>query len=358
MDHEILVNGGMMNSVKGIVASLLLLCGGFAFAEDQTAVQKQVAMNQSAGKTQLLDFTASWCPTCRVQKKVLARLKDAGDLAGVELVEVDYDDESALKKAFGVNSQSTFVMLQGLVETKRATGLTSEDDIRQFVIAGAKPIALSEKLQAMSDASASKIPPEKLEVMKKEISKLKEMKLAEKSLQVGKVAPLFSLKDAKGKQTRLKTLLKKGPVVLTFYRGAWCPYCNEQLRSYQKVLPEIQRLGGQLVAITPELPSSVLSMEEKNALQFSILSDPRNRTAKKYGLVMGISPELKKIYQDFGINLEKSQGNKDWKLPLPATYVIGKNGKVVYAFVDVDYKKRAEPDAILGALEKLSSEAK
>lgn len=138
-----------------------MLCGGFAFAEDQTAVQKQIALNQASGKTQLLDFTATWCPTCRVQKKVLARLKDAGDLKGVELVEVDYDDESAVKKAFGVNSQSTFVVLQGMVETKRATGLTSEDDIRQFVIAGAKPVSPSEKAKAGGDVSASKSGPEK-----------------------------------------------------------------------------------------------------------------------------------------------------------------------------------------------------
>jgi peroxiredoxin len=162
--------------------------------------------------------------------------------------------------------------------------------------------------------------------------------------------PAFSLPDSKGKMTSLKSLLKNGHVIIAFYRGSWCPYCNAQLNNYQKNLAEFKSKGATLIAITPEKPDLTTVTESGKKLEFQILTDKNNKLAKKLGLVFALTPELKELYKKFGIDLEKSQGNADWNLPVPATYVVSKTGKIIYSFVDVDYTQRASAEDILAAL--------
>ncbi len=181
----------------------------------------------------------------------------------------------------------------------------------------------------------------------------------EGSLSVGDVAGDFTLPDAKKKQVTLSEELKKGAVVLSFYRGGWCPYCNRQLHAYQERLDEIEALGAQLIAVSPEVPSEVQLTIVKNEVQFTVLSDVGNVLAAKYGLLWQL-PEEKKVgfttwlKESSGKTLKEINGQDKTVFPVPATFVIGADGTVVYAFKEVDYKQRAEIDDIVAALKKVA----
>lgn len=298
----------------------------------------------------LLHFHADWCPTCIKQEKVLSALASDPLLKGVSVFKVDYDNADALKKVYKVNSQSTLIALNGGVESGRVISKTSESDLREFLKSAFSEKKLSDALDALSKASASRVSPERKAIMEKALNDLRKSDLLKKLPKVGDKAADFTLKNVHGKEVKLSTLLRRGPVVLTFYRGGWCPYCNTQLRAYQEKLPAFRQLGAQLVAISPEVPDAGLSTTEKDGLKFQVLSDRNNQVAKTYGLVFKLSPDLQKTYKEFGIDLEKNQGNATWELPVPATFVVGKDRVIHYAFADVDYTKRAEPEDILSAI--------
>ncbi|MFY9932606.1 MAG: peroxiredoxin-like family protein [Streptosporangiaceae bacterium] len=166
-------------------------------------------------------------------------------------------------------------------------------------------------------------------------------------------APEFDLPSATGNRITLDALLAEGPVVLTFYRGAWCPYCNLALRALQQSHDAIQARGARLVAVTPQIPDESLSLTEKHELGFEVLSDIGSDTAKQYGLAFDLSGELAALYDQIGFDLQRVNGGHARTLPLPATYVIGRDGVIRWAFVDTDYTKRAEPADILAALDAL-----
>lgn len=165
----------------------------------------------------------------------------------------------------------------------------------------------------------------------------------------GDKAPNFTLKNAKGERVTLYDELKNGPVVLIWYRGGWCPYCNLTLKRLQDELPNFKQYDASLIALTPELPDRSLSTIEKNELSFEVLSDIGNKVAKEYGVVFELTDAVAKRYQD-GFNLHGFNGDESNTLPLAATYVIDKNGKIVYAFLDADYRNRAEPKEIMNSL--------
>ena len=171
---------------------------------------------------------------------------------------------------------------------------------------------------------------------------------------VDQAAPDFALPNAAGKSIVLKELLKSGPVILTFYRGGWCPYCNIQLRAYQSVLPQISASGARLVAISPQLPDNSLDTVNKNALTFDVLSDVRNEVARSYGLVYSLPEEIRAALRSNNKALPSINGDQSWELPVPATYVIARDQRVALAYIDVDYRKRLEPEALLTCLKSLS----
>jgi peroxiredoxin len=168
----------------------------------------------------------------------------------------------------------------------------------------------------------------------------------------GDVAPKFALKNATGKEVQLNDYLKKGPVVLTWYRGGWCPYCNMTLLYLQEQLPKIQLKGANLLALTPELPDKSISTTEKHQLQFEVLSDLGNKVAKQYGIVFKLTDAVAEIYQK-GFDLHGFNGDESDELPLAATYVIDQNGVIVYTFLDAEYTNRAEARDILAALDAI-----
>ncbi len=169
-------------------------------------------------------------------------------------------------------------------------------------------------------------------------------------LKVGDLAPEFTLPDATGESVSLLEVLASGPVVLTFYRGAWCPYCNIQLAAYERLLPEIAAAGGRLIAISPQRSEGSASMVEKNKLTFDVLSDGGNAVARAFGLTYVLPDDLKNAYASFGVDLSEINGDSSWELPIPATFVIGGNGRVRLAHAETDYRKRLSPEAILEAL--------
>jgi peroxiredoxin len=187
------------------------------------------------------------------------------------------------------------------------------------------------------------------------IGELRTSTLFDQALREGAMAPDFALPDVHGRPVALAALLRGGPVVVTFYRGGWCPYCNIQLRAYQKALPEIVALGGRLVAISPQSPDASLGTAEKNALEFDVLSDTGNRVAHSFGLVFTLAGELQDAMRANGKLLPDINGDDSWALPVPATYVIAPDGRIVLDHVEVDYRERLEPEAILAALRDLQA---
>ena len=169
--------------------------------------------------------------------------------------------------------------------------------------------------------------------------------------QLGQQAPDFTLNNALGKPVSLRDYLKKGKVVLTWYRGGWCPYCNLTLHQLQQELPNFTANGATLLALTPELPDKSITTAEKHALEFEVLSDIGNKVAKQYGIVFKLTDEVAKRYND-GFGLNDFNGNESNELPLAATYIINESGEIIYAFLDADYRNRAEPSELTEFLKK------
>jgi redoxin len=175
---------------------------------------------------------------------------------------------------------------------------------------------------------------------------------ASKALKVGDKAPQFTLKNALGKKVKLSTLLKNGNVVLTWYRGGWCPYCNRALQGWQEALAEIKAQGATFVALTPELPDYSLSTKEKHQLTFEILTDLNNEVANRYGLVFTLDENTAVRYEK-GFGLSAYNGNHLNQLPMPATYIINQKGVIVYAFVNADYTQRANTEEVIKKLKEI-----
>lgn len=200
--------------------------------------------------------------------------------------------------------------------------------------------------------AAAKFTEEKKQIYAEGISSVAASGVLENALNIGDKASNFSLKNALGTSVLLYDELKNGPVVLTWYRGGWCPYCNITLHYLQEKLPEIKKTGATLIAITPELPDNSLSTSEKNKLEFTVLSDVGNVVGKEYGVVYTLTDEVASIYEA-GFGLSEVNGDDSNELPLAATYVIDTDAVIQYAFLDADYTERAEVTDILEALHKL-----
>lgn len=214
------------------------------------------------------------------------------------------------------------------------------------------------KLREQTDAKIAagrKNNPEFMKGVDAIIKKEKEFQQGKNALKIGEKAPNFELPNPEGKTISLATLLDKGPVVVTFYRGSWCPYCNLQLRALQASLAEIHALGATLVAISPEVPDDSMSTNEINSLGFSVLTDQDATVASHYGVAWEVPAFLiEHMEVDRKLDLKKINNGNGSILPIPATFVVGTNGLVQWSYVDVDYRTRAEPEEILEALKKLS----
>jgi peroxiredoxin len=212
----------------------------------------------------------------------------------------------------------------------------------------------TKELEELSREVRSTASPERLQANAQTLSDLVASGLSASALREGDVAPDFSLPDARGHVVALKTLLDHGPVVISFYRGGWCPFCNLELRSLQRVLPEIVQMGASLVAISPQLPDNSLSTQEKNQLRFPVLSDVGNIEAKRFGIVFTLPTVLVEANRATGRDLVEINGEAGAaQLPMPATFVIDKSAVIRLAFVEEDWSKRLDPDIVVDTLRGL-----
>jgi peroxiredoxin len=215
-------------------------------------------------------------------------------------------------------------------------------------------MSLKQELAEYRAGWFKRVPVERQAIMERHIAQLRDG-LAKTALKVGDRAPSIVLGNAKGQTVDVSALLKKGPVIVVFYRGGWCPYCNLELRAFQRLLPKIEAVGASLVAISPEKPDDSLSTAEKNELTFEVLSDVGQKVGRAFRLVYDFSDELKSAYNGFGLDIPAKNGTADeWALPLAATYVIDRDGAIIHAYTDADYRDRADPDEILKALTSVS----
>lgn len=172
-------------------------------------------------------------------------------------------------------------------------------------------------------------------------------------LKVGEKAPDFTLKNAFGKNIKLSSVLKNGPVILSFYRGAWCPYCNLQLHTLHKSMPHFKKYGAQLILVTPQTPDKSREQIKKDKYTFEVLSDLESKVMKQYKLFYKLDAELVRVYKKLGLDIESFNGKGRNVLPVAGTYIIDKKSIIRAVYADLDYKNRMEPQAIIDALKKM-----
>jgi peroxiredoxin len=225
---------------------------------------------------------------------------------------------------------------------------------------GAIMSTLKSKLDAFkADFEAGKppynVPYSVIETMHRATAELKASGLAGKALKVGDKAPEFTLKDAEGNIVSSAELLKKGPLVVSFYRGVWCPYCNMDLQALEAELPQIKALNASLVAISPQVASSSRKSMRENKLTFPVLNDPNNGTAAAFGVRYPLPTYLIDLYKSLKNDLPGFNGDDSWSLPLPGRFVIDTNGIIIYAEVDPEYTNRPETELLLPSLRKAAA---
>jgi peroxiredoxin len=219
-------------------------------------------------------------------------------------------------------------------------------------------MTLQAKLDAFkADFEAGKppyrVPRSVIETMHRATKELIASGAAQRARKVGDKAPSFTLKDPEGNTLSSTALLTDGPLVLSFYRGAWCPYCNMELQALEAARPEFERLGAKLVAISPQTPVNSRKSVRQNNLRFPILSDTNNAVASAFGLKFALPDYLVELYKSLKNDLPTFNGDPSWTLPMPGRFVIAPDGTIVYAEVNPDYTIRPEPEAMLPALKKL-----
>jgi peroxiredoxin len=212
--------------------------------------------------------------------------------------------------------------------------------------------SLNAKLDEVSREIGSQIPAESKQLLSDFIEELRESGMVENALNKGDRIRHFELPNAVGSLVSSMDLLAKGPLVISFYRGAWCPYCNMHLQMLQMALPEIHDRGAQLVAISPQTPDNSLTLAERHELEFEVLSDQGNEVARDFGLVFSLSEPVKEFFRVAGFDLPEYNGDERWELPIPATYVVDQDG-IVVSHIDPDWSRRMEPREIVEALDEL-----
>ncbi len=225
---------------------------------------------------------------------------------------------------------------------------------RRTIIPIVEPIPLEVQLREIFYAVMETIPFDRLLVYQEAIDRLAQSGIPDGALGVGDRSPSFTLETAAGEKIRLNELRESGPVVLTWYRGGWCPYCNLTLRVWDEYLTRTRALGATLVAITPEQPDSIQVTTERDSVSFQILWDRGNELARQFGIAYELDDDVLRLMHEGGLDLKGYNRGEGRELPLPATYVIDSDGVIRHAFVSADYRKRAEPADVIRVLESLA----
>jgi peroxiredoxin len=208
-------------------------------------------------------------------------------------------------------------------------------------------VSLRNQLDSLTAKLRAMVPAERLAVVDRFAQDLVKSGLADRALKIGDLAPAFELPDGDGRLWRSEDLLRSGPLVIVFYRGRWCAYCNAQLSALQEIHSRIAEAGASLVAISPQTQKHSYMTRDMHKLRFPVLSDAGNQVARKFGLVYRLSPEMQAMYESIMTKLPGYNGDQSWELPLAATYVVQQDGKILWARVDADWRHRPEPEELL-----------
>ena len=219
---------------------------------------------------------------------------------------------------------------------------------------GASGLPLQGKLDALrTEFETNLAPPAAVEALHQSIDELIASGAGEGALKAGDIAPSFVLPNADGKPMSSKDLLLRGPLVVTFYRGIWCPYCNFDLQALEAARPEIEARGASMVAISQQTAPNSRKSQRQNKLGFPILSDRGGTVAAQFGVRWTTPDYLREIHRQLGADLTQFNGDESWTLPMPARYVVGQDNVIAYAEVNPDYTRRPEPSEVLPVLDKL-----
>jgi peroxiredoxin len=209
---------------------------------------------------------------------------------------------------------------------------------------------LQDQLDEITANTRQLVQADRLAVGERAIAELFETGIEDHILPVGAVAPTFALNDATGRLVRSEDLLALGPLVIKFFRGRWCPYCMTELEAWRDLYGQIREHEALMVAIGPQTERQSDFMAGHHGLPFPVLADPGNSLAEQFGLVHTVPEYLRDYYLSIMVNIPFVNGEKSWRLPLPATYVIGKDRKVLFAEAHADFRVRPEPEEALAAL--------
>jgi peroxiredoxin len=197
---------------------------------------------------------------------------------------------------------------------------------------------------------AKYVPAETQAVHAQAVAELKQRNLAANILPVGKKAPAFELQDHNGKVIRSSDLLARGRLVLCFIRGRWCPFCVGQMEAMNLILPQLEQSGATFAAISPQTVKQSFFMHDQHKLRFPLLSDIGNKVGRQFGLTYRVPATQEAIYRRAFVNLPFTNGDDSWELPIPATFIVDRDGAILYALANEDYTDRPEPTEILNSL--------
>ena len=215
-------------------------------------------------------------------------------------------------------------------------------------------MSLGQQLEELTAKLRALVPAERLATIDRAVANLQSSRLAEGALKSGDRAPGFELPDGDGMLWRSADLLRSGPLVVVFYRGRWCAYCNAQLAALQQIHSRIAAAGASLVAISPQTQKHSYMTRDMHQLRFPVLSDAGNRVARQFGLVYRIPPDLQTMYEGIFTKLPGYNGDASWELPLAATYIILSDEAISFAEIREDWRQRAEPEDVLTRLSAVS----
>jgi peroxiredoxin len=215
---------------------------------------------------------------------------------------------------------------------------------------GTNTRSLREIFAERKELIAKYVPPDIQGIHARVIVELKAKHLAGSVLSVGAKVPVFELNNHNGTPLSSTELLGKGRLVICFFRGRWCPFCVGQLEAMNLLLPQIEQAGASLVAISPQTVQQSFFMADQHKLRFPLLSDAGSQVARQFGLVYAVPDDQQAIYRRSFVNLPFANGDNSWELPIPATFIIERDGSILSAFADQDYTERPEPREIVRQL--------
>jgi peroxiredoxin len=225
-------------------------------------------------------------------------------------------------------------------------------DNRKKIMSTTQRAHLQEQLDEITANTRTLVQPERLAIGERAIEELLASGIEKRILPVGAQAPEFALSDFSGRLVRSSDLLALGPLVISFFRGRWCPYCVTELEAWRDLYPLLRDHGVLLVGISPQAVRQNDFTASQHSIPFPLLTDPGCATAEKFGLVYTVPEYQRQYYRSILVNIPYVNGDQSWRLPLPATYVLRRDGTVAYAEAHADFRVRPEPEEVLAALEK------